>query len=239
MPKINLGLSREDRELMKKKLENLKDPKPGVSYNSYSPRAQRDKKYVEPSESSEEEEEDNKKKSKFFKHTEKERDNERKKRRDERKKVKDDDFDPDEDSSDRKRKHEDDDDENNWLKRRRKHERSPPPDLDNFVPKTTSRKIERKPVARTQKIDPETLMESSNYQKFNRTLESIFDNSEEVKYSQYISKLSFIYRQNHIHKILLDRVTAINCDFQDLTINLKLLRYFLFFILALKQVEII
>ena len=176
---------------MKKKLENLKDnPRPGVSYNSYSPRAQRDKsKYVEPSESEEEEEdEENKKKSKFFKHTEKERDNERKKRRDERRKVKDDDFVPDEDSSDRKRKHEDDDDENNWLKRRRKHERSPAPDLDNFVPKTTSRKIERKHAPRAQKIDPETLMESSNYQKFNRTLETIFDNSEEVKHSQYFFK---------------------------------------------------
>ena len=186
MPKINLGLSREDRELMKKKLENLKDnPKPGVSYNNYSPRAQRDRsKYDEPSGSAseEEEEEENKKKSKFFKHTEKERDNERKKRRDERKKFKDEDFVPEEDSSDRKRKHEDDDDENNWLKRRRKHERSPVPDLDNYVPKTTSRKIERKLAPKIQKIDSETLMESSNYQKFNRTLETIFDNSEEVNY---------------------------------------------------------
>ena len=69
------------------------------------------------------------------------------------------------------------------MKRRRKDVNgpaSPPPDMDNFVPRKVSRKIERKVVARLQKVDPETLMESNNFQRFNKTMETVFDNAEEV-----------------------------------------------------------
>jgi cohesin loading factor subunit SCC2 len=69
------------------------------------------------------------------------------------------------------------------VKRRRKGEAgpaSPPPDLDNYVPRKVSRKIERKLVPRLQKIDPETLMESNTFQRFNKTMETVFDNAEEV-----------------------------------------------------------
>ena len=52
--------------------------------------------------------------------------------------------------------------------------------MDNFVPRKVSRKIERKVVARLQKVDPETLMESNNFQRFNKTMETVFDNAEEV-----------------------------------------------------------
>jgi hypothetical protein len=79
----------------------------------------------------------------------------------------------------------DDGGENEGLaKRRRRGDEtsaaSPPPDLDNFVPKKVSRKIERKLVPRIQKIDPEMLMESNNFKRFNKTMETVFDNAEEV-----------------------------------------------------------
>ena len=192
MAKINMGMSsmsKEDQALMAKKLQTFsKDG--SANYNSFSPRAKnKTKKYAEPSEpESESEDEDNKKKSKFFKHTEKERDNERRKRRDERKKRHDDDedFAPDADelaaaSNDRKRKHDGGQDDSNWLKRRRREPSPAAQNTEEFVPVKVSRKIERKLGPRIQKIDPETLMESSNFQRFNRTLETIFDNCEEVR----------------------------------------------------------
>ena len=183
-PKINLGMSKADMALMNKKLETMDKN----DYGSYSPRAQRKKsKYAEIDGSeSESEDEDKKKKSKFFKHTEKERDDDRRKRREERQhqRENDDDYQPEEGGS-RKRHHSSDNEtESNWLKRRKKEEEESteqkPQDLDNYVPKKVFRKIERKFVTRTQKIDPDTIMESSNYQKFNRTLENIFDAVEEV-----------------------------------------------------------
>ena len=192
LPKINLGLSAADEALMKQKLQTLTADT--ANYSSFSPRAKKQSaaarsKYVERSGSeSEGSEDDTKRRSKFFKHTEKERDQERRRRRDERRRVKDDDedFEPDaaEGVEDRKRKHgEDGEDENGWLKKRRRVEEagSPPPDLDNFVPKKVSRRLERKLVQKVQKIDPETLMESANYQRFNRILETIFDQVEEVR----------------------------------------------------------
>ena len=183
-PKINLGMSKEDQALMTKKLETLE---PG-SYNS---RSTRNKKYAEIEESESESDDENKKKSKFFKHTEKERDDQRRQRREDRRKQRDDeeDYQPPADDGGRKRRHpsgeDNETDENNWLKRRKKEEESssaPPTasELDNYVPKKVFRKIERKLVQRAQKIDPDTIMESSNFQKFNRTLENIFDACEEV-----------------------------------------------------------
>ena len=197
--KINMGLSKEDQALMAAKLSNF-NRDGSTNYNNFSPRAKnRAKKYAEPSGSesdSDSEAESSRKKSKFFKHTEKERDSERRRRRDERRRrdADDDDYVPtaaDEIGSDRKRKYDDGDaaDDSSWLKRRRK-DASPSlgasvENLDDFVPKKVSRKIERKLGPRIQKIDPETLMESSNFQRFNRTLETIFDQCEEVRTPHY------------------------------------------------------
>jgi len=165
-------------------------------------------KYVEPTSSSSESDNDegdndkaassSKAKSKFFKHTEKERDDERRRQKDERRRRRrmeedDDDYEGEEEEGGgggggRKRKAAADDSEEGGeegpSKRRRRGEdapASPPPDLDNFVPKKVSRKIERKLVPRIQKIDPEMLMESNNFKRFNKTMETVFDNAEEVK----------------------------------------------------------
>ena len=183
---------------MTKKLESL--DKNDIN----SPRSQRSRsnKYAELSDSESGSEDDEKKKrSKFFKHTEKERDDERRKRREERRRARDegDDYQPDDNAVDggeemmnsRKRRHPGDDDgatensqESNWLKRRKREEEAasvePAQDFDNYVPKKVFRKIERKLVPRIQKIDPETIMESSNFQKFNRTMEGIFELVEDI-----------------------------------------------------------
>ena len=215
MPKINMGMSKEDEALMKKKLATMREnPAQMSNYNNFSPRAQRQKssKYLEPATDSEDEDDgDGRKKSKFFKHTEKEREGERRRRRDERRRVKeeeeeDDEYRPDEHdeagaTNDRKRKHDDVDDEaNSWLKRRRKDEPLSPaaalPDMDNFVPKKVHRTIERKLVPRIHKMDSESLMESSNYQRFNRSLETIFDNSEEVSF--FILKIFHSFFPLHV-----------------------------------------
>jgi len=223
MPKINLDMSKEDKALMAQKLQSLSRDGGGnpISYNNFSPRAQRKKssKYVQPavsnSESEQSTDEEQRNKSKFFKHTEKERGNERRRRRDERRRRHnnrhddkpggsggdgddddgDEDYAPDEveaNATDRrsKRKHDGGDPDTSWLKRRRKddnnvggdvNDRVSAVDLDTFVPRAVSRKIERKPAVTKQlKIDPEQLMESSNYKKFTKVMELVFDNAEEV-----------------------------------------------------------
>lgn len=44
----------------------------------------------------------------------------------------------------------------------------------------TNKRIERKLVAHTEKLSPEELMESGVYQRFNRAVEKIFDNTEDL-----------------------------------------------------------
>ncbi len=204
IPKININkLSAEDQALMQRSIKAFAKEKQGGRLRGGSNRA----KYVEPTSSSSESENDDdndkatssnsKAKSKFFKHTEKERDEERRRQKDERRRqrrrmAEDDDDDYEEEDGggggNRKRKAaaDDSDDESEGLaKRRRRGDEpsgaaSPPPDLDNFVPKKVSRKIERKLVPRIQKIDPEMLMESNNFKRFNKTMETVFDNAEEV-----------------------------------------------------------
>jgi hypothetical protein len=206
IPKININkLSAEDQALMQRSIKAFAKEKQGGRLRGGNNRA----KYVEPTSSSSESDNDDdsndkatssssKAKSKFFKHTEKERDEERRRQKDERRRQRrrmaeddDDDYEAEDDgggggSRKRKAAADDSDDESEGLaKRRRRGDEpsaaSPPPDLDNFVPKKVSRKIERKLVPRIQKIDPEMLMESNNFKRFNKTMETVFDNAEEVR----------------------------------------------------------
>ena len=189
---VNMNkLSKEDEALMKKSLSDLKVS----TYNNIhsSPRNQRkreDNKYKDrsDSESSEDEDGEPKKKSKFFKHTEKERHDEKESRRADRRRRKDDDdeYNPGED--DRKRRHSDSgDDESEWLKRRKLEEGNfvaERPDMDNFVPKKVTKKIERKLLPMVRKMDAEELMESNNFKRFSKTIEAIFDAVEEVNLAE-------------------------------------------------------
>jgi cohesin loading factor subunit SCC2 len=67
------------------------------------------------------------------------------------------------------------------IKRRRPN--SPEPednDLPAFVPKKVTKKVERKLIPMIPKIDIEELMESNTFHRFNKAVELIFDNMEEV-----------------------------------------------------------
>jgi len=184
-------LSKADQALMQKSLKELKFGE-GASYNNFSPRARKkDKTYKDrsDSESSEDEDGNPKPKSKFFKHTEKERLEEKQKRKEERKKRHEegDDYDPSDDNRGRKRRHDDDSDsdqnDDSWLKRRRVNEpesSAPPSNLDNFVPKKVTRKVEKKYLPEARKLDSEEILESTNFVKFSRTMELIFETAEEV-----------------------------------------------------------
>merc|ERR1719270_3346425 len=110
---------------------------------------------------------------------------ERKKRFDEG-----DDYDPGANDRGRKRRHGDDSDsgpeDDSWLKRRRMHEpeAAPTSNLDNFVPKKVTRKVEKKYLPEARKLDTDELLESSNFVKFNKTMELIFDTAEEVNMAE-------------------------------------------------------
>ena len=192
---VNNKLSKEDQNLMQKRLNELKfRDNREASYNNFSPRARKkDPTYKDrsDSESSEDEEGNPKSRSKFFKHTERERNEEKQKRKEERRRRKEeDDYDPaEEEGRGKKRRHGEEDnsdsaaEDDSWLKRRRINEPddSPPStSLTDFVPKKVTRKLEKKYLPQTTKLDTEEIMESSNFLKFNKTMELIFDTAEEV-----------------------------------------------------------
>jgi len=199
--------SKEDEALMQKSLKEFKVGST-PSYNSFSPRARRKEqsKYKErsDSESSEDEDGNPKVKSKFFKHTEKERNDERQKQKEERRRRKggdDEEYNPGEDLKNvsdikggKKRRRKDESDQSDsdsddgaWLKKRKRNDSgpsSPPQDMENFVPKKVTKKVERKVLPVARKLDADELMESNNFKRFNKVMESIFDAAEEVNMAE-------------------------------------------------------
>ena len=189
-------LSKEHQDMMQKSLKELKFGE-NTNYNSYSPRVKKKEKSYRDrsdSESSEDEDGNPKTKSKFFKHTEKERMDEKQKRKEERRKRREeegDDYEPGDEDRGRKRRHGDDSgseaEDDSWLKRRRLHEPEAAPapsDLDNFVPKKVTREIKKKYLPEARKLDSDEILESSNFVKFNRTMEVIFETAEEVNMTE-------------------------------------------------------
>ena len=170
-------LTKEDEELMQRSLKAFvkENPKRAEDLGVLStPRLRRGlaAKHSDGGASSESDSEEDegsaepkKLKSKFFRATEKERDDEKRRAKEER----------------RKRKLEDGIDPSSVGKRRRKE--SPPPpeeELKPFVPKKVTKKLERKLIPMIMKIDADELSESGTFSRFNKTVELIFDNMEEV-----------------------------------------------------------
>ena len=52
----------------------------------------------------------------------------------------------------------------------------------------TNKRLERKLVPQTEKLSPEELMETGVYQRFNRAIEKIFDNTEDLDVNAEIGK---------------------------------------------------
>jgi len=187
IPMIKLNkLSKEAEELMKKsvnqyKMQNadvVKAEQMGV-YDNFTPRSRR-ARYVATSEdgvdgeASEDDEDDLEEDSvegkksggrnKFFKASEKERDEEKKRLRDVRK----------------RRAAQDHDGGEDFVIKRRKREPSPPPEPPKpFVPKKVTRTLARNLVPMIPKINMGD-EEDNTFQRFNKAVEVIFDNMEEI-----------------------------------------------------------
>lgn len=58
-----------------------------------------------------------------------------------------------------------------------------------IVPKTKFRKVERKLVPVLEKLSVEELMETNTYQRFNRSIEKIFNNTEDTDLTMENGKL--------------------------------------------------
>ncbi len=186
MPKIMLNkLSKEAEEALQQHggmkaltKDKVKAEEMGV-YDSFTPRSrnkQQNNSYDARSDDDESGSEDEEKKAggrnKFFKATEKERDEEKRKLRDERKK--------------RRAELGEDDFEyaGSAAKSKRRRVESPPPQPDSpepFVPKKVTRTVKRKmvPMIPMMSMD-EITQESNTFHKFNKTVELIFDNMEEI-----------------------------------------------------------
>lgn len=129
-------------------------------------------------ESGSESEDEPRSKNKYFKAREKEREIQRRKEKDNRKKVdKDEEYMPDEFESSLSER----------IKKRKRNSRcveennSASHNEDtSIVPKTKLRKLERKLVPVLEKLSVEELMETNTYQRFSRSIEKIFDNTEDL-----------------------------------------------------------
>ena len=88
----------------------------------------------------------------------------------------------------RKRKAENLEFTENFGKRRRQKSPTPTEEKEEekpFVPKKVTRKVERKFVPMISKIDAEELMDSNMYQRFNKTVDLIFENMEDVNMQEF------------------------------------------------------
>ncbi|XP_071520359.1 uncharacterized protein [Panulirus ornatus] len=161
--------------------------------SSRRPRGTREtSKYKEVSSGSESEEEDKKKPNKYFKNREREREEKKKKDKADRKRNRiasdEEDYEPDKDTKRRRKggyqedEEEEDDDsdyEEPGSESARGNRRSTSATLPK-KPSYTNKRIERKLVPQTEKLSAEELMETGVYQRFNRAVEKIFDNTEDL-----------------------------------------------------------
>lgn len=166
-------LTKEDEELMQKSLKAFakENPKRAQDLGVIGGR-RKINKYSDGTATSDSDSDDNdgkpkELKSKFFRATEKERDEEKRKAKEERRK---------------RRAEENNLDEGGVVGKRRRKEATPPPEeeLKPFVPKKVTRKVERKLIPMIMKIDPNELSESGTFSRFNKSVDVIFENMEDV-----------------------------------------------------------
>ena len=59
------------------------------------------------------------------------------------------------------------------------------------MPKTKLRKVERKLAPAAEKLSVEELMETNTYQRFSRSIEMVFDNTEDLDLNTEIGMFQF------------------------------------------------
>lgn len=64
---------------------------------------------------------------------------------------------------------------------------------DDYVPKPKLKKIERKLVPVLEKLSVEELMETNTYQRFNQSIEKVFENVEDMDLSLDIGEWMTIF----------------------------------------------
>ena len=164
-------LSKDDQEMMQKSIKAFANENPNkaedMGVNERAPVVLKIKKQAESDD--DEDEEVKKSKNKFFKASEKERDEKQRELR--------------------KRKAEDIQfvDVEMLGKRRKAEPEEPEEEVEEkaFVPKKVTRKVERKLIPMLMKINAEELMDSNMFQRFNKTVELIFENMEEVNMQEF------------------------------------------------------
>jgi len=60
--------------------------------------------------------------------------------------------------------------------------------IADFVPKTKLRKVERKLAPVAEKLSVEELMETNTYQRFSRSIDLVFDNTEDLDLNTEMGK---------------------------------------------------
>lgn len=63
--------------------------------------------------------------------------------------------------------------------------------ISEFVPKTKLRKVERKLAPVAEKMSVEELMETNTYQRFIRSIELMFDNTEDLELNTEMGKVYY------------------------------------------------
>ncbi|KAG8234266.1 hypothetical protein J437_LFUL006511 [Ladona fulva] len=184
-------LSAEDQALMQRSLKAFAEKSPnlacklGLTGNHKNTRSTEKPKYREMDTESESDDEP-RNQPKYFKAREKEREIQRKKDKEDRKKRRpsedDDEYVPDHSSNfggslpDRSKKRK----RGFPPQKMEDYEETSNMDDVSFMPKKKVRKLERKLVPILEKLSAEELMETNTYQRFNRSIEMIFDNTEDL-----------------------------------------------------------
>ena len=85
----------------------------------------------------------------------------------------------------RKRKNDNSESESFGKRRRQKSPTPEKEEIKPFVPKKVTRKVERKLAPMLQKIDAEELMDTNMFVRFNKTVDLIFENMEDVNMQEF------------------------------------------------------
>ncbi|XP_068082252.1 nipped-B-like protein isoform X2 [Anabrus simplex] len=192
-PVVRLNrLSAEDQALMQRSLRAFAEKSPSLASKlglTANNKRITQTKHLKILDSGSESEDEPKNKSKYFKAREKEREIQRQRDKEERKRVSsscDENYFPGNSTSNC---------DTSLSERIKKRKRNTPnhkqEDADDsasnansedttFVPKTKLRKVERKLVPVLEKLSNEELMETNTYQRFNRSIEIIFENTEDL-----------------------------------------------------------
>ncbi|XP_049783352.1 nipped-B-like protein [Schistocerca cancellata] len=182
LPVVRLNrLSEEDQALMQRSLRAFAEKSPTLAKKlGVTPNNRLRQRNIQHIESGSESDDEPKNKSKYFKAREKEREIQRRKDKEERRKVTssyDEDYCPGNENSKikgRKRNCANHKSENVDSSTVNNSEEVP------FTPKPKLRKVERKLVPVLEKLSVEELMETNTYQRFNRSIELIFENTEDL-----------------------------------------------------------